>query len=114
MLDEESLRDNFVIGASLRHRPRTGLTGLPVYELFDEVMDFGYPQFTEAKIMSDYIKTDAHKAEVHEVKQSMAVTNAVSWRSEWLKYKVCRQCAGCASEPHPHAAPPRKTRCSWT
>lgn len=60
-----------------------------MYELFDEVMDFGYPQFTEAKIMADYIKTDAHKADVHDVKQSMAVTNAVSWRSEGLKYKVC-------------------------
>ena len=30
-LEEESLRDNFVIA----------------YELLDEVMDFGYPQFTE-------------------------------------------------------------------
>ena len=59
-----------------------------MYELFDEVMDFGYPQFTEAKIMADYIKTDAHKADVHEVKQSMAVTNAVSWRAEGLKYKA--------------------------
>lgn len=60
-----------------------------MYELFDEVMDFGYPQFTEAKIMADYIKTDAHKADVHDVRQSMAVTNAVSWRSEGLKYKAC-------------------------
>ena len=59
-----------------------------MYELFDEVMDFGFPQFTEAKIMSDYIKTDAHRAEVHEVTQSMAVTNAVSWRPEGLKYKA--------------------------
>jgi len=36
-LEEESLRDNFVI----------------VYELLDEVMDFGYPQFTEAPILSE-------------------------------------------------------------
>lgn len=47
-LEEESLRDNFVI----------------VYELLDEVMDFGYPQFTEAKILAEYIKTDAHRMEV--------------------------------------------------
>jgi AP-1 complex subunit mu len=65
-----------------------------VYELFDEVMDFGYPQFTEAKIMSDYIKTDAHKADVHDVKQSMAVTNAVSWRAEGIKYKARAGAAG--------------------
>ncbi len=29
-----------------------------------QVMDFGYPQFTEAKILSEFIKTDAHKMEV--------------------------------------------------
>ena len=69
-LEEESLRDNFVI----------------VYELLDEVCDFGYPQFTEAKILSEYIKTDAYKMETT-VKPPMAVTNAVSWRTEGLKYK---------------------------
>ena len=29
-----------------------------------QVMDFGYPQFTEAKILSEYIKTDAYKMAV--------------------------------------------------
>jgi hypothetical protein len=28
-------------------------------------MDYGYPQFTEAKILSEFIKTDAYKMEVH-------------------------------------------------
>lgn len=37
--------------------------------------------------MSEYIKTDAHKLDVKDVKQSMAVTNAVSWRAEGIKYK---------------------------
>ena len=69
-LEEESLRDNFVI----------------VYELLDEVCDFGYPQFTEAKILSEYIKTDAYRMETT-VKPPMAVTNAVSWRTEGIKYK---------------------------
>ena len=106
-LEEESLRDNFVIA----------------YELLDEVMDFGYPQvrpaalagvraasraeaaakraarrpacrprpparlqFTEAKILSEYIKTDAHKMAV-QARPPMAVTNAVSWRTEGLVYK---------------------------
>jgi hypothetical protein len=27
-------------------------------------MDYGYPQFTEAKILSEYIKTDAYAMEV--------------------------------------------------
>ena len=29
-----------------------------------QVMDFGWVQFTEAKILSEYIKTDAYKMEV--------------------------------------------------
>lgn len=69
-LEEESLRDNFVV----------------VYELLDEMMDFGYPQYTEAKILSEFIKTDAYRMEVTQ-RPPMAVTNAVSWRSEGIVYK---------------------------
>eukprot|EP01018_Ginkgo_biloba_P031214 Gb_26610 [translate_table: standard] len=69
-LEEESLRDNFVV----------------VYELLDEMMDFGYPQYTEAKILSEFIKTDAYRLEVTQ-RPPMAVTNAVSWRSEGIRYK---------------------------
>ena len=36
---EESIRDNFVI----------------IYELFDEMMDFGYPQTTDSKILSKFV-----------------------------------------------------------
>lgn len=56
------------------------------YELLDEIMDFGYPQFTEAKILSEFIKTDAYRMEVTQ-RPPMAVTNAVSWRSEGISYK---------------------------
>ncbi|CAI0390377.1 unnamed protein product [Linum tenue] len=69
-LEEESLRDNFVV----------------VYELLDEMMDFGYPQYTEAKILSEFIKTDAYRMETTQ-RPPMAVTNAVSWRSEGIAYK---------------------------
>ncbi|GAB2269794.1 AP-1 complex subunit mu-2 [Dionaea muscipula] len=69
-LEEESLRDNFVV----------------VYELLDEMMDFGYPQYTEAKILSEFIKTDAYRMEVAQ-RPPMAVTNAVSWRSDGIQYK---------------------------
>lgn len=67
---EESIRDNFVI----------------VYELLDEVMDYGYPQYTEASILTEFITTDAHKMEV-DARPPMAVTNAVNWRGEGIKYK---------------------------
>jgi hypothetical protein len=56
------------------------------YELLDEIMDFGYPQYTEAKILSEFIKTDAYRMEVTQ-RPPMAVTNAVSWRSEGISYK---------------------------
>lgn len=49
-------------------------------------MDFGYPQYTEAKILSEFIKTDAYRMEVSQ-RPPMAVTNAVSWRSEGIRYK---------------------------
>ncbi|KAI3454447.1 hypothetical protein Pfo_011110 [Paulownia fortunei] len=70
-LEEESLRDNFVV----------------VYELLDEIMDFGYPQYTEAKILGEFIKTDAYRMEVPH-RPPMAVTNAVSWRSEGIFYRT--------------------------
>lgn len=69
-LEEESIRDNFVI----------------VYELLDELMDFGYPQTTDSKILQEYITQEGHKLEVAP-RPPMAVTNAVSWRSEGVKYR---------------------------
>jgi AP-1 complex subunit mu len=88
-LEEESIRDNFVI----------------IYELMDEMMDFGYPQTTESKILQEwvhititfllpcltadshrYITQESYKLEA-QVRPPMAVTNAVSWRSEGLKYR---------------------------
>jgi len=68
-LEEESIRDNFVI----------------TYELLDEMMDFGYPQISESKILREYITQEAHKLQVE--KLPMAVTNAVSWRSEGIKHR---------------------------
>ena len=37
-IEEESIRDNFVI----------------IFELLDEMSDFGYPQTTESKILQEY------------------------------------------------------------
>ncbi|KAG9488476.1 hypothetical protein GDO78_004819 [Eleutherodactylus coqui] len=70
-LEEESIRDNFVI----------------IYELLDEVMDFGFPQTTESKILQEYITQQSNKLETAKSRVPTTVTNAVSWRSEGLKYK---------------------------
>jgi AP-1 complex subunit mu len=69
-LEEESIRDNFVV----------------IYELLDEMMDFGYPQTTEHKILHEYITQESHKLEV-QARPPIAVTNAVSWRSEGIRYR---------------------------
>lgn len=81
-LEDESLRDNFVV----------------TYELLDEMMDHGYPQITEEKVLKEFIKTSAHKlAEGGKKKKNQpegldslmvptAVSNIVSWRPEGIKH----------------------------
>lgn len=69
-LEEESIRDNFVV----------------IYELLDELIDFGYPQTTDSKILQEYITQEGHKLEI-QPRIPVAVTNAVSWRSEGIKYR---------------------------
>eukprot|EP00823_Brevimastigomonas_motovehiculus_P001328 TRINITY_DN11851_c0_g1_i1.p1 TRINITY_DN11851_c0_g1~~TRINITY_DN11851_c0_g1_i1.p1 ORF type:complete len:424 (+),score=70.72 TRINITY_DN11851_c0_g1_i1:50-1321(+) len=68
-LVEESIRDNFVI----------------TYELLDEMMDFGYPQSTDAKILKDFIYVqERHKLEL---KPPVALTTSVNWRQEGIQHK---------------------------
>jgi AP-1 complex subunit mu len=71
------------------------------------MMDFGYPQTTETKILQEcvsfynsfpgvsiltiftvcrYITQESHKLEV-QARPPIAVTNAVSWRSEGIRYR---------------------------
>ncbi|XP_002741221.1 AP-1 complex subunit mu-1 [Saccoglossus kowalevskii] len=69
-LEEESIRDNFVL----------------IYELLDELIDFGYPQTTDSKILQEYITQEGQRLEIAP-RPPMAVTNAVSWRSEGIKYR---------------------------
>merc|ERR1719369_1536420 len=70
-VEEESIRDNFVI----------------IYELMDELMDFGYPQTTDSKILQEYIAQEGHKLDTAAPRPPATVTNAVSWRSEGIKYR---------------------------
>ena len=71
-LEEESLRDNFVL----------------VYELLDEMIDFGLPQITEPKILQEYITQQSFQLEPHHAASApSAVTGAISWRKEGVKHK---------------------------
>lgn len=74
-LEEESIKDNFVI----------------IYELLDEMMDFGVPQTTDTKILKEYITQDYYSliksTPMHLVAPPNALTNSVSWRKEGIFYK---------------------------
>mmetsp|Transcript_12035 Transcript_12035/g.34812 ORF Transcript_12035/g.34812 Transcript_12035/m.34812 type:complete len:456 (+) Transcript_12035:234-1601(+) len=71
-LEEESIRDNFVV----------------IYELLDETMDHGMPQSLDSNILRTFITQDANRmSEDAKSKPPVALTNAVSWRAEGIKHK---------------------------
>lgn len=79
LLDEESVRDNFVL----------------IYELMDETLDHGYPQVTETCVLKEYIKTESNKKKINsnntiDSKADIAIgnmlTNQVYWRKEGIHY----------------------------
>jgi AP-1 complex subunit mu len=63
-LEEESIRDNFVI----------------IYELMDEMMDFGYPQTTESKILQEYVIVQRSKACANRSSAGTLLRNPTNWR----------------------------------
>jgi AP-2 complex subunit mu-1 len=72
--DEESVKSNFVM----------------VYELLDEILDFGYPQNTETESLKMYITTEGVKSEralEDTSKITMQATGALSWRRDNIKYR---------------------------
>ncbi|KAF7513283.1 hypothetical protein GJ744_009704 [Endocarpon pusillum] len=80
--DEEAVKNNFVL----------------VYELLDEILDFGYPQNTDADILKMYITPDnlssairsspSHpNASSDSSKITMQATGAQSWRRADIKYR---------------------------
>jgi len=70
--EEEAIRDNFVC----------------IYELLDETMDHGLPQSLDSTILRSFITQEGNRmAEDVRSKPPVALTNAVSWRSEGIKHK---------------------------
>lgn len=73
-LDEEKIRENFVV----------------IYELLDEMIDNGYPQTTEVKMLQEFIKTSdtitgQRSGKPNEKPQLLFGT--ISWRPEGIKHK---------------------------
>jgi AP-2 complex subunit mu-1 len=71
--NEQAVKDNFTL----------------IYELFDEICDFGYPQTTEADTLKLYITTETVRSEKAADASKIAIqaTGAVSWRRPDIKYK---------------------------
>ncbi|KAK9708191.1 clathrin associated protein complex medium subunit, partial [Basidiobolus ranarum] len=73
--DEESVKNNFVL----------------IYELLDEILDFGYPQNSEPETLKMYITTEGVKSEravkVDSSKITIQATGATSWRRADIKYR---------------------------
>lgn len=76
--DEDAIRNNFVL----------------IYELLDEIMDFGYPQNLSPEIVKLYITQEGVRSPFSKEKEvkpppnaTLQVTGAVGWRREGLMYK---------------------------
>ncbi|KAJ5894519.1 hypothetical protein N7495_006210 [Penicillium taxi] len=75
-LDEEAVKNNFVL----------------IYELLDEILDFGYPQNTETDTLKMYITTEGVKSAItnspsDSSRITMQATGAQSWRRADIKYR---------------------------
>ncbi|OAP57010.1 hypothetical protein AYL99_09122 [Fonsecaea erecta] len=77
--DEEAVKNNFVL----------------IYELLDEILDFGYPQNTDIDVLKMYITPDNISSAIRSVsappsdtsKITMQATGAQSWRRGDIKYR---------------------------
>ncbi|XP_061962896.1 AP-2 complex subunit mu-like isoform X3 [Populus nigra] len=76
--DEDAIRNNFVL----------------IYELLDEIMDFGYPQNLSPEILKLYITQEGVRSpfsskptDIPVPNATLQVTGAVGWRREGLVYK---------------------------
>ncbi|KAG6330423.1 hypothetical protein ID866_8667 [Astraeus odoratus] len=73
-MDEEAVKNNFVL----------------IYELIDEINDFGYPQNSEIDTLKTYITTESImsiKLQEESSKITTQATGATSWRRGDVKYK---------------------------
>jgi len=73
-ISEENVKNNFVL----------------IYELLDEILDFGYPQNTDTGILKTFITQQGVKSQ--QTKEETAqitsqVTGQIGWRREGIKYR---------------------------
>lgn len=69
---EKKIKENFVL----------------IYELLDEIMDYGYPQITDSTLLKKYITQEGFKQEDNQklIEALTQVTGAVTWRPQNVFY----------------------------
>lgn len=72
-LNEENVKNNFVL----------------IYELLDEILDFGYPQSTDTGILKPFITQLGIKTQTREEQFQITsqVTGQIGWRRQGIQYK---------------------------
>jgi len=72
-ISEENVKNNFVL----------------IYELLDELLDFGYPQNTDTGILKTFITQQGIKSVSREEQAAITsqVTGQIGWRREGIKYR---------------------------
>nr|XP_026694569.1 AP-2 complex subunit mu isoform X2 [Ciona intestinalis] len=81
-INEENIKNNFVL----------------IYELLDEVLDFGYPQKTDTGILKTFITQQGIKTQIETILNgpktkeettqiTSQVTGQIGWRREGIKYR---------------------------
>lgn len=70
--DETAIRKNFVL----------------IYELMDEVMDYGWPQLLEPELLKQYITQGGVKQNEEQIRSALIqATGVTSWRNENIRHK---------------------------
>uniref|UniRef100_A0A8D0DA71 MHD domain-containing protein n=1 Tax=Sander lucioperca TaxID=283035 RepID=A0A8D0DA71_SANLU len=72
-ISEENVKNNFVL----------------IYELLDEILDFGYPQNSETGALKTFITQQGIKSQSKEEQSQITsqVTGQIGWRREGIKYR---------------------------
>lgn len=72
-ISEENIKNNFVL----------------IYELLDEILDFGYPQNTDTGVLKTFITQQGIKSATKEEQAQITsqVTGQIGWRREGIKYR---------------------------
>jgi len=70
---EDNIKNNFVL----------------IYELLDEILDFGYPQHTDMGVLKTFITQAGIKSQTREETSQITsqVTGQIGWRREGIKYR---------------------------